>query len=418
MSALPAAAGGAAEAGGLSEVLAAVSLEANDGVAEFTELETAARAAAEVAALHADDVDRAARFPSEAIDAMRAQGLLGAMVQKAFGGHGASLRCIAQIGKTLAEACSSSAMVFAMHQIQVACLLEHAPSDAWHQHLLERLTGEQLLLASATSEDTVGGNLRNSACAVQPEGDRFALEKLASTISYGAYADGILVTARRNADAPPSDQVLITVLKSDYALERRGGWDALGMRGTCSEAFKLIAHGGLDQVLPTPFAEIADHTMLPVSHVLWAAVWVGIAANAVDRAKQFFRVQARAKPGTLPPGGTRLAEAVGLLQLMHARLTMALDSYAQARQNESLSETMAFASDMNLLKTSLSTTALEVVSQVLMICGMAGYKNGTPFSVGRHLRDLHSAPLTINNYRIASNPASLLLAQRSTTLRF
>jgi acyl-CoA dehydrogenase len=158
--------------------------------------------------------------------------------------------------------------------------------------------------------------------------------------------------------------------------------------------------------------------MLPVSHILWAAVWIGIASNAVDRAKQFFRVQARSKPGTLPPGGTRLAEAVGMLQLMHARLTMALDSYAQARQSESLSETMTFASDMNLLKTSVSTTALAVVGQVLMICGMAGYKNGTPFSVGRHLRDLHSAPLMINNDRIAANTASLLLAQRSTTLRF
>jgi len=101
---------------------------------------------------------------------------------------------------------------------------------------------------------------------------------------------------------------------------------------------------------------------------------------------------------------------------------MALDSYAQARRSESMSEsmteTMTFASDMNLLKTSVSTTAIAIVGQVLMICGMAGYKNGTPFSVGRHLRDLHSAPLMINNDRIAANTASLLLAQRSTTLRF
>jgi acyl-CoA dehydrogenase len=47
-----------------------------------------------------------------------------------------------------------------------------------------------------------------------------------------------------------------------------------------------------------------------------------------------------------------------------------------------------------------------------MICGMAGYKNGTEYSVGRHLRDLHSAPLMINNDRIAQNTASMLLAQR------
>jgi len=52
---------------------------------------------------------------------------------------------------------------------------------------------------------------------------------------------------------------------------------------------------------------------------------------------------------------------------------------------------------------------------VLMICGMAGYKNGTDYSVGRHLRDLYSAPLMINNDRIAQNTASLLLAQRPAT---
>jgi acyl-CoA dehydrogenase len=73
---------------------------------------------------------------------------------------------------------------------------------------------------------------------------------------------------------------------------------------------------------------------------------------------------------------------------------------------------LGFASDMNTLKTSISTTALQVVQEVLMICGMAGYKNGTPYSVGRHLRDLYSAPLMINNDRIAQNTASLLLAQR------
>src|SRR6202012_2846398 len=104
---------------------------------------------------------------------------------------------------------------------------------------------------------------------------------------------------------------------------------------------------------------IADRTMLPVSHVLWASVWIGIAANAVDRAKQFFRMQAKAKPGTLPPGGTRLAESVGMLQLAHARLTMALGSYADVRRSEtigeSMTESMAGASDRKRSKTSVST---------------------------------------------------------------
>ena len=51
-----------------------------------------------------------------------------------------------------------------------------------------------------------------------------------------------------------------------------------------------------------------------------------------------------------------------------------------------------------------------------MICGMAGYKNDSPFSIGRHIRDLMSAPLMISNDRIELNTANLLLAQRAAVM--
>ncbi|PVX82258.1 acyl-CoA dehydrogenase family protein [Paraburkholderia unamae] len=380
----------------------------------------AAQRAMQVAAQHADAVDREARFPTEAFDALRRERLLSAMVPARFGGAGLSLADVATICETLAQGCASTAMVYAMHQIQVACIEEHGSGTAWHAALLERLVGEQLLLASATSEETIGGAMRTSACAVEVEGERFRIEKLAPTISYGAQADGILVTARRNAEAAASDQVMIVTLREQTTLEKRGVWDSMGMRGTCSEGFRLVAGGDATQILSTPFSEIADQTMLPVSHTLWAAVWTGVAGDAVNRAKAFFRAQARAKPGSVPPAGMRLAQATGLLQMMQARLAVALDAARTAHNakhgaNQAdlpLSALLGFASDMNTLKTSISSTALQVVQEVLMIVGMAGYKNGTEYSVGRHLRDLYSAPLMINNDRIAQNTASLLLAQR------
>jgi acyl-CoA dehydrogenase len=48
-----------------------------------------------------------------------------------------------------------------------------------------------------------------------------------------------------------------------------------------------------------------------------------------------------------------------------------------------------------------------------MICGMAGYRNGGPHSLGRHLRDMWSAPLMIGNDRVLANTGALLLAQRA-----
>jgi acyl-CoA dehydrogenase len=373
----------------------------------------AARTAAEVAAKHAEAVDRDARFPYEAIDAMRDVGLLGAMVPTRLGGAGAELDTIADICRIMGGSCAAAGMVYAMHQIQVACLVDHSKGNAWHEALMERLATEQLVLASATSEEAIGGALRTSGCAVNLADGRFHLLKMAPTISYGAHSDAILATARRHADAPQSDQVMVCVMKDDAVLQSLSTWDTLGMRGTCSNGFRLEATGLAEQIMPVPFGEIADTTMTPVSHILWAALWTGIAADAVQRAKVFFQGQARARPGTLPPSATRLAEAVSIIQMLEARLDMALARQRDRECGMSVSATFALASEMNGLKTSVSTMALDAVRIAMLICGMAGYKQGTPFSLGRHLRDLWSAPLMINNDRILNNTASLLLADRS-----
>ena len=87
----------------------------------------------------------------------------------------------------------------------------------------------------------------------------------------------------------------------DYTLQSLNAWDTLGMRGTCSNGFRVEAAGHVEQILPVPFGEIADLTMTPVSHMLWSAMWIGIAGDALQRAKGFFQGQARARPGALPP---------------------------------------------------------------------------------------------------------------------
>lgn len=380
-------------------------------------LDRAAIAVARVAARFADAVDQEARFPVEAIEAMREHRLLGAMVPVELGGMGASLEAIASACRILAHACSSAAMIYAMHQIEVICILEHAMSVPWHRWFLEQVAAHEWLLASATSEDGVGGNLRNSRCAIEPDGDdAFTLHKLTPTISYGAYADAILATARRSPNAPAVEQVLVTILKKDTTLTRRSGWDAFGMRGTCSEGFVLQSRGRLAQVFPVSFGEIAEQTMVPASHILWSSLWTGIASDAFSRAHRYFRTQAQDKAISTSPAGSRIAEALGLLQAMQARIDSALRVHARSARTRSWSETMADAAQINTLKTYVSTTALQVVMHAVMVCGMAAYKNGTPFTLGRHIRDLYSAPLQINNDRIDANTASLLLAQRPASL--
>ena len=240
-----------------------------------------------------------------------------------------------------------------------------------------RLASEQLLLASATSEAGIGGDVRSSACAVEAVGDRFKLEKNATVISYGAHADGILVTARRNPDSPPSDQVIAAVLARDYQLEATTGWDTLGMRGTCSNGYRLRATGGIEQILPLSYADISARTMLPVSHLTWSSLWLGIATDAVTRAQGFVRAAARKKPAVMPPGALRLAEAVSMLQLTKANVVAALKRYEAALEDVDELSSLSFAVMMNNLKTGTSQMAIEVINAALLTCGIAGYKNDT-----------------------------------------
>jgi len=95
---------------------------------------------------------------------------------------------------------------------------------------------------------------------------------------------------------------------------RWGDWDTLGMRGTCSPGFKLVSSGDEQQILPGAFADSSAQTMVPYSHVLWAALWWGIAAGAVNKAANFVRGQARQTPGSVPPTASRLAEVSVELQ--------------------------------------------------------------------------------------------------------
>lgn len=72
-------------------------------------------------------------------------------------------------------------------------------------------------------------------------------------------------------------------------------------------------------------------------------------------------------------------------------------------------DSMNWALKMNQLKIACSEAAPRLCHRALEIIGILGYKNDTPFSVGRHYRDVLSAALMVSNGRIAGKSASMLL---------
>lgn len=370
------------------------------------------RIGAEVAAKHAAEVDSNARFPRETFAALREARALSALVPVELGGSGASMRDLVDMCFTLGQYCGSSAMVLAMHHIQVACIVRHARSSPFFEGYLRELAQKQILMASVTSEVGIGGDTRSSICAVERKDGRFTLEKDATTVSYGAEAEDLLVTCRRDPEAAPSDQVLVLLRPGDFTLESKGKWDTLGMRGTCSPPFKVVAAGPEEQIVPGAFADSSAESMVPYSHILWSALWTGIATDAVNRAAAFVRAAARKKPGTIPPTATRLAEAGVMLQAMRSNVLAAAADFDALNGDRAALGTMAWALRFNNLKVASSEAAPQIVHQALQIIGIMGFKNDSPFSVGRHYRDTLSGALMVGNERILAKNASMLLVAK------
>ncbi len=366
-------------------------------------------AAATVAKRHAAVVDAEARFPSEAFEELRAQRLLGLLLPVELGGEAARVTDVAQVCYALGRVCSSTSMIYAMHQANVACVARHTDGGAKYQSYLRRIGEEQLLLASSTTEGVNGANVRTSAAAVEADETGIFLRRDASVVSYGAQADAIVCTARRTSESIGVDQALVLFFKEQYTLSRNSTWNALGMRGTCSDGFTLEARGEPEQALATPYERIHRHSMMPITHLLWAATWAGVAAGAVERAQRFVRKVSRAAKGALPPGAPLVTEASLSLMTLVSMVNAALADWERREGDRNALEELGFQTSLNMLKVGASELAVTTVMQALRASGIAGYRNDGEFSMGRSLRDILSSPVMINNNRILANVSGAAL---------
>lgn len=369
-----------------------------------------AQVATEIAHKYAADVDRDARFPQEALAALKSLGALGAAVPEEFGGWGCSVVELTEMCVDLGRVCSATAMVFAMHQIQVISLAHHAHEKPNIADYLRRVATEQRLIASGTSEVGPSGDMRQSVCHVERIGDKVRVQKHCTTMSYVQHADDILIQARRSSDSAPSDQMLVLGIEGTYSLQNLGSWDTLGMRGTCSPGGVLTIEGESWQAIDIQFGEVASVTMSPTSHILWGGLWLGIAKSAEAVARSLIRAKARKNPGQTPPEALELSRLSGQVQLMESNvMCLALEFDQLWRNEKSKLAELSFGLRSNNLKLTTSEELPKIVGDALRISGIMAYKNDTEFSLGRQLRDSYSCALMVNNQRIHSSNAATLL---------
>ena len=384
-----------------------ISVTRNSSKARIASVEKIGR---EIARKYADEVDAESRFPIEAATALREIGAFAWPIPVEFGGLGIDPLEIAKQCTALGQHCASTAAAFAMHHTQILSVVHHSKNNLALQDYMRRVAKENRIIASVTSEVGPGGNMRTSQCAVEMQDDLYTLTKKATTLSYGKYADDLMITARKNANAAAGDQVLVIAESGQFSLKDEGVWDTLGMRGTCSPPFTVEAKGKAWQIMDVPFADIATHTMVPTSHIFWAASWYGIAYDAVSKARELLRLKAKATPGTIPMGATRVVDLDAALQTMEFEVFGMAREYTEAllEPNRETLSSLSFAKRINALKLTCSKSVIAIVTEALATCGIQAYKNGGPFSMSRQLRDAHSAVHQVHNDRLQQTNATIL----------
>jgi acyl-CoA dehydrogenase len=367
----------------------------------------ASRIGAEVSGPAAEDVDVNARFPHESVAAFRDSGLLSAMVPTELGGRGARPSEIAAAVRAIAAHCCSSALVLAMHSMEISNLSRHGTTEPLRE-LQREVLADQLLFANANSEVGAGGDVGRSICALERVDGRLTLTKEALAISYGEYADMVVATARRTVDSEPGDQVQVIMRRPE--LEPRSDWDALGLRGTCSRAFVLRADVDEDLIYPVPFSLIGAAGGLQAQLLFLSSVWVGVADAAAAQAHTYVRAAGRKDPSTTPPSALRLSELSGGLNQSRALLD-SVGRAVDAADAENIDDP-ALLSSLRTLKISTSRIGVDVARGALEICGIAAYQRGTKFTIERLLRDAHGGLVMVSNDRYLWANADILRARK------
>lgn len=381
-------------------------------------LEATRQIAADIAGPNADEVDRHARFPIESISALKSAGVLSAGIPSDLGGAGMNIVELGNLCRILATRCASTAMILGMHFIKVSSIVHFGKGNARFEDYLRSVVAEQRLVASVTSEEGIGGNIRTSASAAEIDGGRFKLTKHSTCLSYGAEADDLLITCRKSPDAAASSQVLVLAMRGDFTLERLGVWDSMGMRGTCSPPFAVSVEANTWQIFERSFAEIATRTMVPDTHYIWSNVWLGIASDAASRARVVVQGRARKNPTILPESAKDLAELEIRLERLKDTVKSVGDRYLEAHlgNDEQLLSSIEFSLKVNALKLNASQLVADICLRAMSICGFSGYLNNSASSVTRQLRDALSAALMISNHRIIESNATNLMIYRATDL--
>jgi alkylation response protein AidB-like acyl-CoA dehydrogenase len=244
----------------------------------------AAGFAGRAAELDANDEFVAANYAE-----LKASGLVAAGVPQELGGRSLELAELCEMLRTLARACPSTALAFAMHTHQVAI-------NAWrwrHQKapvapMLEKVARENMVIVS-----TGGGDWLDSSGEALPADGGYRVTARKAFAS-GSPAGSVASTSAIVRDGrSPAEVIHFVIPMSAKGLSLAPTWRTMGMRSTASHDLVLedvfVPEAAIGIRRPQGKWHLLFHLVCMIAQPIVYAVYTGVAEAARERALELVR---------------------------------------------------------------------------------------------------------------------------------
>ena len=333
----------------------------------------------------AADVDEAARFPQEALDALTAASLHAVHIPEVYGGEGADALAAVIVVEEVARACASSSLIPAVNKLGTVPLLLSGSEELKRKFLPPVARGEALF-SYALSEAGAGSDAAAMKTRAVRDGDHWVLNGTKMWISNAGVSDYYTVMAVTDPARGARGISAFVVEKSDPGVGFGKPEKKLGIKGSPTRtvilqdvripAGRIIGDEGTG--FKTALATL-DHTRITI-----AAQALGIAQGAVDYAAAYVKERRQF--------GHAVADFQGV-QFMLADMAMKLEAarqltYHAAGQSELAmrgQKVPALTFVSSAAKCFASDTAMQVTTDAVQLLGGYGYVRDFP--VERMMRD-------------------------------
>jgi alkylation response protein AidB-like acyl-CoA dehydrogenase len=353
---------------------------------EHQALRETARSVAETKiAPFAAEVDAAARFPQEALDALTGTGLHATHIPEEYGGEGADALATAIVIEEVARVCASSSLIPAVNKLGTVPVLLSGSEELKQAYLPPVARGEAMF-SYALSEADAGSDAAGMRTTAVRDGDWWTLNGTKTWITNAGESRFYTVMAVTDPTQGTRGISAFVVEKTDPGVSFGQPEKKLGIKGSPTRSVILtdarIPAGRIIGAEGTGFKTALatlDHTRITI-----AAQALGIAQGALDYAAGYVKQRRQF--------GQPLADFQGV-QFMLADMAMKLEAarqltyHAAALSEQAMrgqpSKDLTFAS--SAAKCFASDAAMAITTDAVQLLG--GYGFTQDFPVERMMRD-------------------------------